>query len=75
MITTSLSRWHSRSSAWRSSISNQATLQQPENAARRMEFTLLITISAYEAKRPKTQEEEEELMQQQTMSHVEQLTA
>ena len=52
MITTSLSRWHSRSSAWRSSISNQATLQQPENAARRMEFTLLITISAYEAKRP-----------------------
>ena len=69
MITTSLSRWHSRSSAWRSSISNQATLQQPENAARRMEFTLLITISAYEAKRPKTQE----LMQQRTMSHVEQL--
>ena len=42
MITRSLSRWHSRSSAWLGSIRNASILQQPqpEDAARRMELDI-----------------------------------
>ena len=71
IVTRSLSRWHSWSCAWLGSI---ATPQQPEVAARRMEFILLlphlhltlINISANEAKT-------QELMRERTTSHVKQL--
>ena len=63
MISRSLSRWHSRSSAWLGSISN-ASATKGRSSAERIHT---ITIGANEAKT-------QELMQQRRMSHVEQLT-